>query len=146
MDSALALTLGLSMTFVTLAHGCLHHFLVLEQRDRRFPLWVAVFPWPERGRAVAAIAGLAALGFLWLTGMLLGSPSPPSPKSDGALLVFMLFASPFFAHAGWLMHCIDGSGPTWVFVARQPSVRAVRWVLATLAAANGFMYALTLFT
>lgn len=144
MDPVLALTLGLSMTFVTLAHGCLHHFLALEQRDRRFPLWVAVFPWPKRGRAVSAIAGLAALGFLWLFGMWVGSA--PNPASDGALLVFMLFASPLLAHAGWLMYCIDRSGPTWAFVTRQPSTRAVRWIVGIPVAANGFMYALKLFT
>jgi hypothetical protein len=144
MDSVLALTLGLSMTFVALAHGCLHHFLALEQRDRRFPVWAAVFPWPKRGRAVSAIAGLAALGFLWLFGMRVGSA--PNPASDEALLVFMLFASPLLAHAGWLMYCIDRSGPTWAFVTRQPSTRAVAWIVAIPAAAHGFIYALKLFT
>lgn len=147
MDSALALTLGLSLTFVALAHSCLHHFLALEQRDRRFPVWVAIFPWPRRGRAVSAAAGLAALGFLWLFGMLVGSPPTPSnPKSDGAPLVLMLFATPLLAHAGWLMYCIDRSGPAWEFVARQPSMRAVRWIFAIPAAASGFMYVLKLFT
>jgi len=145
MNPALALTLGLSMTFVALAHSCLHHFLAIEHRDRRFPVSVAVFPWPKRGRAVSAIAGLAALGFLWLFGKLLGSPAP-TPKSDGGLLVFMLLASPFLAHVGWLMYCIDRSGPTWAFVARQPSARTYYWIMSVLAVANAIAYGLKRFT
>jgi hypothetical protein len=145
MDPVYAVLLGIPMTFVALAHSCLHHFLSLEQRDQRFPVWVAVFPWPKRGRAVSAIAGLAALPFLWLFGMLVGSPTQ-EPTSDGALLVFLIFASPLLGHAGWLMYCIDRSEPAWAFVARQPSTRAFRLIIALPAAVNGFLFALELFT
>jgi hypothetical protein len=144
MDPVLAVSLGVSMTFVAFGHVCLHHFLAIEQPDRRFPLWVAVFPWPKRGRAVAAVAGLAALPFLWVFGIALGSA--PNPKSDGALLVFVLFATPLLAHAAWLVYCIDWRGPGLAFVSRQPSARAVRWTLAIPAAINVFTYALNRFT